>query len=306
MDDGKNIKTLLKKGLRVFSFIGEAGCGKSELTLSFALKIRELTGKKVHVFDMDQTKPILRIRNALREIGDQDIVLHTGLNFLDIPRVPLGIESLIRDKDSFIVFDLGGNLAGAINLGQYAGLLDRDDAVTFMVINCFRPFSCDRVNLRKNIQKYSAVIGKEITNIISNPNFGRDTTEQDVVCGNERLEGILAESGYAVNFVSVEYGKQEEKMEAIKDKLIYLSPRIHFDWRKDWKEMKKILILNNICKGCSLCIRVCPQKIIELGKEINESGTQYITLKNADKCTGCGLCAIMCPDCAIEVYEDQR
>lgn len=68
--------------------------------------------------------------------------------------------------------------------------------------------------------------------------------------------------------------------------------------------MKKILILKDTCKGCGICIRVCPQKILELGKEINESGTQYIILTDEGKCTGCGLCAIMCPDSAIEVYED--
>lgn len=68
--------------------------------------------------------------------------------------------------------------------------------------------------------------------------------------------------------------------------------------------MKKILILNDTCKGCSICIRVCPQKILELGKEINRSGTQYITLTDGSRCTGCGLCAIMCPDSAIEVYKD--
>lgn len=229
MDDNKNIKKLLDKGIRIFSFIGEAGCGKSELALSFALKIQELTGEKVHIFDMDQTKPILRIRNALQEADDQSIVLHTGLNFLDIPRVPSGIESLIADKTSFVIFDLGGNLTGAINIGQYAGLLDRDDALTFMVINFFRPFSGKWDDLQKNLQKYGAVIGKDITNIISNPNFGRETTERDIVYGNEKLEKVLVKNGYEIDFVSVEYGKQEVKMHSIKDKLIYLSPRIRID-----------------------------------------------------------------------------
>lgn len=229
MNDGYNIKRLLDKGIRIFSFIGEAGCGKSELSLSFALKIQELTGAAVHIFDMDQTKPILRIRNALQSSDDPNILLHTGLNFLDVPRVPLGIESLITDGDSYVIIDLGGNLTGAINLGQYAGLLNRDDAVTFMVINFFRPFSSEWNDLNKNLQKYGAVIGRDITNIISNPNLGRETTECDIVYGNEKLEKVLMENGYGVDFVSVEYGKRVEEMGPIKEKLIYLSPRIHFD-----------------------------------------------------------------------------
>lgn len=55
------------------------------------------------------------------------------------------------------------------------------------------------------------------------------------------------------------------------------------------------------CKGCLFCIGVCPQKILEVSKDINERGVQYAVLKDPEKCTGCGMCAIMCPDCAIEI-----
>ena len=59
------------------------------------------------------------------------------------------------------------------------------------------------------------------------------------------------------------------------------------------------------CKGCSLCIGVCPQKILKLSDKINKRGMQYIVIEDEDKCTACGLCIMMCPDSAIEIIEKE-
>ena len=46
---------------RVTIFLGEAGCGKSELAVQWALTAAECR-RDVHFFDLDQTKPLLRAR----------------------------------------------------------------------------------------------------------------------------------------------------------------------------------------------------------------------------------------------------
>ena len=46
-----------------FVFIGEAGSGKSEIILNVAAKLARETGKKVDMFDLDQTKPLYRSRD---------------------------------------------------------------------------------------------------------------------------------------------------------------------------------------------------------------------------------------------------
>lgn len=58
------------------------------------------------------------------------------------------------------------------------------------------------------------------------------------------------------------------------------------------------------CKGCSLCVGVCPQKLLELSDKVNKRGTKYVVIKDEDKCTACGLCVMMCPDSAIEITEE--
>lgn len=68
--------------------------------------------------------------------------------------------------------------------------------------------------------------------------------------------------------------------------------------------MPTIKIDENICKGCGLCLEVCPHRLIRQEKKINDQGYQYVVLDDPDgKCTGCTVCAVICPDICIEVYK---
>ena len=68
----------------------------------------------------------------------------------------------------------------------------------------------------------------------------------------------------------------------------------------------KLKIYNEKCKGCKLCVDVCPQNVLEMDGRVNKKGMQYIIIKNPEKCTQCGLCALVCPDCAIELIEEDK
>jgi 2-oxoglutarate ferredoxin oxidoreductase subunit delta len=64
---------------------------------------------------------------------------------------------------------------------------------------------------------------------------------------------------------------------------------------------RKLTVDKERCKGCELCVKVCPCGCLELAKQVNKKGMRYAVWKVPEKCTGCGLCAVMCPDCAIEI-----
>lgn len=61
------------------------------------------------------------------------------------------------------------------------------------------------------------------------------------------------------------------------------------------------------CKGCGLCITVCPQQVIRVNTRFfNAKGYHPVELSESDGCcTGCGVCAVMCPDVAITVYREK-
>lgn len=67
--------------------------------------------------------------------------------------------------------------------------------------------------------------------------------------------------------------------------------------------MAKVTFQEDICKGCGLCVDVCPKKIIQFSDKLNVKGYHSATVLEEDmeKCIGCTFCAIMCPDVSIAV-----
>lgn len=67
--------------------------------------------------------------------------------------------------------------------------------------------------------------------------------------------------------------------------------------------MHKIDIDKQLCKGCGLCITVCPAKALSAGTERNGMG-YLIPSANNEACKGCDTCALTCPDMAITVTKN--
>ena len=67
----------------------------------------------------------------------------------------------------------------------------------------------------------------------------------------------------------------------------------------------KITIDTERCKGCGLCVVVCPKSSIVISKKSNKNGYFPAQATNTD-CTGCAACAIICPEAIIEVYRDEN
>jgi 2-oxoglutarate ferredoxin oxidoreductase subunit delta len=55
------------------------------------------------------------------------------------------------------------------------------------------------------------------------------------------------------------------------------------------------------CKGCGLCVAACPQKVLEMSREINSKGYFFARPAVQPHCIGCRICGLSCPDLAIEV-----
>ena len=55
------------------------------------------------------------------------------------------------------------------------------------------------------------------------------------------------------------------------------------------------------CKGCGLCIAVCPKKVLEISGEVNSKGYFPAYQAHPEDCVFCSTCCIMCPDVAISI-----
>jgi len=58
------------------------------------------------------------------------------------------------------------------------------------------------------------------------------------------------------------------------------------------------------CKGCGLCVDVCPKGVLEMSTDVNTKGYFPAYQARPDDCIFCAICCTMCPDVAISILEN--
>ena len=68
--------------------------------------------------------------------------------------------------------------------------------------------------------------------------------------------------------------------------------------------MIKLTFYEDKCKGCKLCVSVCPKNIVCINNDkINPKGFHPAGVTDESKCSGCASCARICPDCVIKIEK---
>ncbi|MBQ1396106.1 MAG: 4Fe-4S binding protein [Eubacterium sp.] len=65
------------------------------------------------------------------------------------------------------------------------------------------------------------------------------------------------------------------------------------------KKNKTLMIDPRWCKGCGICVALCPMKALELVGE-------KVALKQDGNCVLCGTCELHCPDYAVWIKEEKE
>lgn len=215
-----------------YVFLGEAGCGKSEIAVNLALWLHSL-GKEVHLFDLDMTKPLFRTRDLAAKMERRGISLHFQEQFADAPTTAGGVRRALMEPYCTIL-DVGGDYIGARAVGAYAPLLRRADTAVYYVINPFRPWST-------TLERLDGVFGQilqashlfpDVLHLLGNPNLGPATTVQDVIEGAASMAEML--SPYKpVEFLTVE----EKLIPQLKDNLTLplfpLQRQLPYPWEQE-------------------------------------------------------------------------
>lgn len=57
------------------------------------------------------------------------------------------------------------------------------------------------------------------------------------------------------------------------------------------------------CKGCGVCVSVCPKGCLRMGEQRNSTGYPA-AVAGCAPCTACGLCFLSCPEIgAIRIHK---
>ena len=176
-------------------FLGEAGCGKSELAVHLALELAR-QGREVHFFDLDQTKPLMRSRDAEGLLEKAGVTVHFQQQYADAPTQVGGLVPLLLDEEKTVILDVGGNDTGAKLIGGYAHLLKTADV--WFVVNPYRPWSATTEHIDGTLSAILRASRLKMPRFLLNPNLGPDTTAE------EYLDGLAQGLALLTPYVSVE------------------------------------------------------------------------------------------------------
>ncbi|MEM3615477.1 MAG: 4Fe-4S dicluster domain-containing protein [Candidatus Methanomethylicia archaeon] len=70
--------------------------------------------------------------------------------------------------------------------------------------------------------------------------------------------------------------------------------------------MPKIIVNERYCKGCEICMEICPKKVFEMSKELSSRGYHIAKPVRENECITCHQCELYCPDQAIAVLEEDH
>ena len=229
----KQILTELLKNKKNFVFVGEAGSGKSEIAINFAIQLARLSDKPVHFFDVDQTKPLFRSRDVKEKLQEENVTFHYEEQFFDAPTIVGGVREHLMDENVIVVIDVGGDHLGARLIGGFAPLLNREFTQNFFVINSYRPWSKDLVAIDGTMARVLGMAHIELANvsIMSNPNVGLTTTAEEAIRGNDKVKALIDE------YLSIDYMRaREEICPDIEDKvevpLLPIKLYLTYEWNE--------------------------------------------------------------------------
>jgi len=63
----------------------------------------------------------------------------------------------------------------------------------------------------------------------------------------------------------------------------------------------RLTISRERCKGCELCVAVCPNGVLTMSNDFNSKMNHVACATHPEACTGCKRCTDICPDAAIEI-----
>ena len=171
--------------------VGEAGCGKSEAAIHIAVELARIGEKQVHLFDMDQTKPLYRSRDVSQVLAESGVICHFETQMMDAPTLVGGIEACFEDMESYVVVDVGGNETGARLIGGLSRFFPREDTQVLYLINPYRPWSKDIYSIDSMMTEVLHAARIRDFKIVGSPSLGRNTTPDEAIAGCGKLTQIL-------------------------------------------------------------------------------------------------------------------
>lgn len=196
---------MIKNDKRIRIIIGHYGSGKSEFSINYVTKLRDLTDAKVAISDLDIVNVYFRTREKRDFLQSKNIMpIDSSIQAtsLDLPAVSAQVTAPLTDKSYDYVIDVGGDDVGARVLGRFSHLVEKDDYDMFCVVNANREqtqTTSDVINHIRAIENSSKL---KVTGLINNTHLVRETTIEDILKGQELVKEVSNITNIPIKYVT--------------------------------------------------------------------------------------------------------
>lgn len=219
--------------------VGNYGSGKTEISLALAHKLRQESGGRVALVDLDIVNPYFRSaeRSAMLEAEGITVKKPTfALTTVDVPALPPDIQSVFEPgRFDHVVVDVGGDDVGATALGRYYPYIHpvRDQVCMLYVVNPFRPLSGTEEDIMNLFTLIASRARQTPDMLVNNANLQRQTTAGDLIQAQALLTQVGARLGIPVGMVVGYERLRKELPGEMQDRFFSLEPLMLPEWLED-------------------------------------------------------------------------
>lgn len=194
---------------RIRIITGHYGSGKTEFALNYARRLKK-EAERVMLADLDIVNVYFRSRERaelLEKEGIEVIASSLRQDSSDMPALSARIRVPFLDKRCQCVVDLGGSEAGAAVLGRLRPDMEREEIDFFMIVNVFRPETCDAAAILKQKESLERVLGFPVTGFVNNANLIHETVPEDILHGDAVLRQVSRECSVPIRYTACMCGE---------------------------------------------------------------------------------------------------
>lgn len=169
---------------RITVICGHYGSGKTNFSLNLAMDMaKRNSDKKVTLVDLDIVNPYFRssdYRELLENSGIHVIApKYAGTN-LDTPALSAEIDSVFCCENTHVIFDVGGDDAGAFALGRYSGKIKQEKYSFVYLVNKYRNLTNTPEASVEILREIMCACGLMPSYIVNNSHLQQETTPKTV------------------------------------------------------------------------------------------------------------------------------
>ena len=196
----------LLQASRYLVLTGNYGSGKTELALNLAMQFSEQ--EQTTLVDLDIVNPYFRSGEKAEEMkaaGVRMLMPTYAMTTVDIPALPAEIQSVFEVPSDRVIFDVGGDPAGALSLARYRmdfDTLEPGQLEVYDIINIRRPMSETPEKILKLKSDMEGFARQTVTGFIHNSNLQDWASAQDLIDGYPVVRAASEMSGIPVVYTT--------------------------------------------------------------------------------------------------------